>query len=270
MRNSTATMSLQKLISTRQGHRRIISMQLEKINNDLSRSEKTALIDIIQERADFIQNLNEKIVNHPEVEDLETELVESDEYSIELRLKIRKLKDDITQSSETDGGSVIHDSQNVNSSARTVPGENVSQSSVQTVGLPSDNSSFHRLPKLSLPTFGGDVAQWQSFWDSYEAAVHSNQTLSDVQKFNYLRSLLHDSASAAIAGLTLTNANYKNAIDILRERFGQSHKIIDTYMQSLLNLPTPDNSVSSLHRFHDKMENYIRGLESLGQCQTSY
>ncbi|XP_053406645.1 uncharacterized protein LOC128559349 [Mercenaria mercenaria] len=202
-------MNLQKHISTREGQRRLISIQLEKFNNELSQWEKTALLEIMEEKAEIIKNLNEKIVNHPGVDDLETELVDSDEYSIDSRLKLRKLKEDITKSSDTNSGSVIRDSQDFNGSATTVSGENVSHSSRSIYRVQSDNSSFHRLPKLSLPTFDGNVAQWQSFWDSYEAAVHLNQPLSDVQKFNYLRSLLQDTASTAIAGFPLTNANYE-------------------------------------------------------------
>ena len=78
--------------------------------------------------------------------------------------------------------------------------------------------------------------------------------------FNYFRSLLQDTAYTAIAVLPLTNANYQYAIHLSQERFGQSHKIIDIYIQSLLALPIPDNNVTSLRRFHDKIENYIRGL----------
>ncbi|XP_053388224.1 uncharacterized protein LOC128551402, partial [Mercenaria mercenaria] len=194
VRNSIIiTMNLQKLISTREGQRRLISIQLDKFNNELSQSEKTALLEIMEEKAEIIKNLNEKIVNHPDVDDLETELVDSDEYSIDLRLKLRKLKEDITKSSDVKNDTVILDSQDFNGSARTVS----------------------------------------------------------------------DTTSTAIAGFPLTNANYQNAIDLLQERFGQSHKIIDTYMQSLLDLPIPDNNVASLRRFHDIMENYIRGLESL-------
>ena len=44
-----------------------------------------------------------------------------------------------------------------------------------------------RLPKLSLPTFNGNPLQWQTFWDSFNAAVHSNSHLSGVEKFNYLK-----------------------------------------------------------------------------------
>ena len=69
-----------------------------------------------------------------------------------------------------------------------------------------------------MPEFDGEIADWQTFWDSYESTVHLNATLSDVQKLTYLRS---PSASSAIAGFPLTNANYSNAIDLLKQRFGQ-------------------------------------------------
>ena len=31
-----------------------------------------------------------------------------------------------------------------------------------------------QLSKLSLPTFSGDPLEWQTFWDSFDAAVHSH------------------------------------------------------------------------------------------------
>ena len=47
-----------------------------------------------------------------------------------------------------------------------------------------------KLPKLELPKFYGDVMEFQNFWDQFEAAVHTNEILPDVQKFTYLRSVL--------------------------------------------------------------------------------
>ena len=54
----------------------------------------------------------------------------------------------------------------------------------------SSPSQYHRLPKLSLPTFNGDILQWQTFWDSFESTIHLNVNLTDVQKFSYLKSQL--------------------------------------------------------------------------------
>ena len=53
-----------------------------------------------------------------------------------------------------------------------------------------------------------------AFWDLYEATVHKNSSLSDVEKFNYLRSLVTKSAKDTLSGLALTAVNFKEAITL--------------------------------------------------------
>ena len=77
-----------------------------------------------------------------------------------------------------------------------------------------------RLPKLNLPQFSGDPLAWQTFWDSFEAAIHLNPNLTGVQKFNYLRAQLQGDAARVVAGFPLTNSNYEHSISLLRQRFG--------------------------------------------------
>ena len=108
-----------------------------------------------------------------------------------------------------------------------------------------------RLPKLSIPNFSGNTLQWQSFWDCFEAAVHSNPSLTGVQKLNYLRAQLQGEAAKVVAGFPLTNANYEHSVTLLTERFGQPHKLVQVHMQALLDMPNPDNSLTSLQLFHD-------------------
>lgn len=49
---------------------------------------------------------------------------------------------------------------------------------------PHDNVPTNRgqvaacLPKLTIPMFGGDPLDWEPFWDSFEAAIHSNTQLN--------------------------------------------------------------------------------------------
>ena len=76
-----------------------------------------------------------------------------------------------------------------------------------------------KLPKLHLPKFKGDVTKWGPFWDSFESSIDKAQEISSIDKFSYLNSLLEGEASRAIRGLSLTSANYKTAIEILKERF---------------------------------------------------
>ncbi|XP_076081076.1 uncharacterized protein LOC143051991 [Mytilus galloprovincialis] len=68
----------------------------------------------------------------------------------------------------------------------------------------------------------------------------------------------------------MTNTNYDKAISLLQERYGQTHKIVQTYMQALLNLQAPINTITSLRNYYDKTETYVRGLESLGQTDDTY
>ena len=127
-----------------------------------------------------------------------------------------------------------------------------------------------RLPKLTLPTFSGNPLMWQTFWDFFSAAVHSNSSLTGVHKFNYLRAQVTDEAAKSIAGFPLTNDNYEHSIALLKERFGQPQKIVNAHMQPLLFLPNPSNNMTSLRSFHDSVENHIRGLSALGQSRDSY
>ena len=111
---------------------------------------------------------------------------------------------------------------------------------------------------------------WQIFWDSFNAAVHTNTNLTGVQKFNYLRAQLQGDAARVVAGFPLTDVNYQNSITLLRERFGQPYKLINAHMQALLNLTNANNTLSSLQSFYDTVENHIRGLDSLGRSPESY
>ena len=94
-----------------------------------------------------------------------------------------------------------------------------------------------KLPKLALPKFRGEVTQWQNFWDSFNSAIHVNQQLSLIDKFNHLHSLLEGQAARAIQGLTRTEANYNSAIEILQKRFGKPQNIISKHMDEMLKIP---------------------------------
>ena len=76
-----------------------------------------------------------------------------------------------------------------------------------------------KLPKLELSKLDGDIISWQRFWDQFPIAIHENDSLGDIDKFTYLKSFLSDSALQSINGLSLNATNYKEAIEILHERY---------------------------------------------------
>ena len=106
----------------------------------------------------------------------------------------------------------------------------------------------------------GIVTEWSSFWDLYNTAIHSNTSVSKVNKFSYLFSLLEGNAARSIKGLTLTSANYDAAIEILQERFGKTQQIIAAYMDQILQIPACSEGRTGQLRFiFDKISVHVRG-----------
>ena len=56
------------------------------------------------------------------------------------------------------------------------------------------------------------------FLDQYSVTIHTNSSLSGIEKFNFLRSYLTEATGECAKGLSLTSANYQKAVEILKER----------------------------------------------------
>ena len=143
---------------------------------------------------------------------------------------------------------------------------------VSAAGGGAVGSSKVKLPKITLPHFKGNPIYWTAFWDSYESSVHLNSGLSNVDKFNYLRSLLERSAYEAIAELTLSSANYSEAIEILKKRFGNRQMIISRHMEILLgqSAVSGEHNLRGLRRLYNEVEANVRSLKALGVERDSY
>ena len=108
-------------------------------------------------------------------------------------------------------------------------------------------SSGIRLPKINLVKFRGDITHFNSFWQSFECTIHSNESLSEVHKLSYLMTLLEGPAYNVVAGLDLTVENYKHAIESLKSPFGNRQKFVDAHMQAFLKLQEcPNDNVMNL------------------------
>ena len=146
--------------------------------------------------------------------------------------------------------------------------------SAPSTGLSSSSHGGSRvkLPKLTIQPFGGDLTMWTPFWESYLAAIHDNPSLTDTEKFNYLRSLLKHTALDAISGFSLTAPNYKEAVSVLEKRFGNKQQIVTKHMDALMNLDavTSSTNIMALHRLYDHVESYTHSLKSLGVESGSY
>ena len=140
--------------------------------------------------------------------------------------------------------------------------------------IPPSNSSVNvncKLPDLELPVFKGQPLKWRGFWDQFEVAIDRNDSLSDINKFNYLKRFLTGEALSSISGLALTSDNYKEAVDILKKRYGNPQVLITAYMETLLKLSkVKGKDVSGLRKLFNEVENCLRSLRSLKVETSTY
>lgn len=128
------------------------------------------------------------------------------------------------------------------------------------------NSNVVKLPPLDLPSFEGCYDQWTNFFDSFMALIHSNTSLTNVQKFYYLQSCLKGEAAHAISSIQVTDLNYENAFKLLRERYENKRLIIQSHLRLLFELAQINKSNHiELRCFLDTIQKNVRALKSLGE-----
>ncbi|GFX64126.1 uncharacterized protein TNCV_2090241 [Trichonephila clavipes] len=77
------------------------------------------------------------------------------------------------------------------------------------------NDNSVRLPKLQIDKYFGDPCLWLEFWNKFQNSIDKNETLTKVDKFSYLKSLLGAVVSNVVKGFTLSDDNYDNALILL-------------------------------------------------------
>lgn len=100
----------------------------------------------------------------------------------------------------------------------------------------TENKESHckvRLPKLELPTFDGDLRQWQTYSDVFDSLIHNNTALSDIDKYNYLISSLKGNALSVVKCTPITSANYLIAYSALRKRYENKRLIAAAHWQTI-------------------------------------
>ncbi|XP_054259720.1 uncharacterized protein LOC128984426 [Macrosteles quadrilineatus] len=136
----------------------------------------------------------------------------------------------------------------------------------------SNNSSISvKLPTIKLPTFGGKYEEWTSFQEIFHSLVHDNTSLTDTQKFHYLKTSLHGPAISVIESLEVTSVNYTTAWSLLKERFENKRILINNHIASLYNINKIEReSGLELRSLIDSVNKHLRALENLGHPVQSW
>ena len=133
--------------------------------------------------------------------------------------------------------------------------------------MPSESADRKgvKLPKLDVPTFDGNVLNWQTFWEHFCVAVHDHTNITDAEKLVYLQnSLKEGSAKSAIEGLSRSGEHYSEAIECLRSRYDRPRLIHQTHVRRIIEIaPLKEGSGKELRRLHDVAQQHLRALKAM-------
>lgn len=128
-----------------------------------------------------------------------------------------------------------------------------------------------RLPKLSLPTFGGKYDDWFPFFDAFNSIIHSNASLNNVQRLQYLRSSLTGEASNIINSLEISDLNYEIAWTMLKKRYDNKRVIMHAHVKAIIELPSMNKeNVGELRQIADGASKHIHALKALNRPTTHW
>ena len=181
---------LRNFIKERQVRKDVIETTIEVAAEELlAAAERTfenkiecrALLEALCEIENEIKELSNRL--KPLIRDdaeFRNEVISKTQYSLKIKELKLKLKDfaEKTDSEDTE----VHN-------------QNIGSLRVQT-GV--------KLPKFVLQKFDGDILRWKQFEESFEAAVHKNERISNVEKFTYLLGYLEKAPLQAVRNFPLT------------------------------------------------------------------
>ena len=136
----------------------------------------------LERKRDVINDLDKSISKGIKDEEIEAEIEETSEFTNAINLTLIALEE-AKISKENEGKNVENASQPESSPPLEEGNHNTSSISI-------GSKVRARLPKLQLSTFNGNYTEWQSFWDNFESVIDSNEDLSEIDKFSYLRASL--------------------------------------------------------------------------------
>lgn len=128
----------------------------------------------------------------------------------------------------------------------------------------TETSRFVKLPKIEIPQFSGDYIEWPNFRDIFHSLIVSNTNLHDAQKLHYLKSSLTDQAAQLVKHLSVTEANFSSAWEMLSKRYENKRVIINSLINKLLAIPSVQNdSVPEIKNLRDVTAEIVRALKNL-------
>lgn len=127
------------------------------------------------------------------------------------------------------------------------------------------------LPQIKLPIFDGEYEKWATFRDIFTNVVLKNNTLTDIERMQYLKTHLRGEASKLVQHLQITSTNYPTCWDILNRRYSNDRLISTKLIDKILLTPAiQEESAHKLKALHDTVRECLEALNNLNVDTTTW
>ncbi|GFY51023.1 uncharacterized protein TNIN_230371 [Trichonephila inaurata madagascariensis] len=186
-----------KLKKTRAVIRTAVTKIMNKLKNELDSQSVDTLhehFDYLNENLKELRELDNKIQNIIEVEkEFDEEIQSAFDYNEKISVLCSKIKIKIKNLSKCDPSVSSQTTLNVQN-------DSLNNSTNGTSVNSNRNVNSVRLPKLQIDKYFGDPCLWLEFWNKFQNSIDRNETLTKVDKFSYLKSLLGGVAGNVVNG----------------------------------------------------------------------
>ena len=86
-----------------------------------------------------------------------------------------------------------------------------------------------------------------------------------MDKLNYLKRLLKNEANYVISGLEITENNYEEAVDLLKEKYDRKELMINAHYSQLHDIPIASTYYEKLRSIYNHTEQPLRSLQALSE-----
>ncbi|XP_071579354.1 uncharacterized protein [Temnothorax nylanderi] len=122
------------------------------------------------------------------------------------------------------------------------------------------------LPRIQLPRFSGTYEEWPPFRDLFLSVIGENSSISNIERFHYLRSCLQGPAEKLIHSLTVTGTNYDRAWAILSTHYENKKELIRSNFATFTAVAKMKTATADeLSRVHNAVTSAVNAQESIGR-----
>ena len=128
------------------------------------------------------------------------------------------------------------------------------------------NNNHFQLPRISLPKFSGKFSEWESFKNTFESLVANNDSLSNTQKFHYLKTSIIGDAALIINNLRISEENYTSAWQLLVDEYDDKLTLINSHLHAFISMPImKSENVIELRKLRDTVAASVAALKNLNR-----